>query len=139
MTTEASAEAMRRMSSHRSKYYMLSDLNPAMQVVKAMAGSVRANRRPVPDDNPYLKVQKQISEQIVKSLDAWRDMRDAASEALFMNTYGSPVLQALVRPAQDRVPRRVQSRSGTRPTRRWCECGSKTSSRGSRRAAVWKR
>jgi hypothetical protein len=96
MTTEASAEAMRRMSSHRSKYYMLSDLNPAMQVVKTMAGSVRANRRPVPDDNPYLKVQNQISEQIVKSLDAWRDARDAASEALFMNTYGSPVLQALV-------------------------------------------
>ena len=31
MTTEASAEAMRRMSSHRAKYYMLSDLNPAMQ------------------------------------------------------------------------------------------------------------
>ena len=100
MTTEASAEAMRRMSSHRSKYYMLSDLNPAMQVVKAMAESVRANRRPVPDDNPYLKAQKQVSEQIVKSLDAWRDMRDAASEAVFMNTYGSPVLQALVRPAQ---------------------------------------
>jgi Protein of unknown function (DUF3141) len=96
MTTEASAEAMRRMSSHRSKYYMLSDLNPAMQVVKTMAGSVRANRRPVPNDNPYLKVQNQISEQIVKSLDAWRDARDAASEALFMNTYGSPVLQALV-------------------------------------------
>ena len=111
MTTEASAEAMRRMSSHRSKYYMLSDLNPAMQVVKTMAGSVRANRRPVPDDNPYLKAQKQISEQIVKSLDAWRDMRDAASEAVFMNTYGSPVLQALVglhRPGAEARPKRIR-------------------------------
>ena len=111
MTTEASAETMRRMSSHRSKYYMLSDLNPAMQVVKAMAESVRANRRPVPDDNPYLKAQKQVSEQIVKSLDAWRDMRDAASEAFFMNTYGSPVLQALVglhRPGAEARPRRIR-------------------------------
>ena len=82
-----------------------------MQVVKAMAGSVRENRRPVPDDNPYLKAQNQISEQIVKSLDAWRDMRDAASEAFFMNTYGSPVLQALVglhRPGAEARPRRVR-------------------------------
>jgi hypothetical protein len=96
MTTEASAEALRRTSSHRTKYYMLSDLNPAMQIIKAMAETVRQNRRPVPDDNPYLKAQKQVSDQIVQSLDAWRDMRDTASEALFMTTYGSPVLQALV-------------------------------------------
>jgi hypothetical protein len=90
---------------------MLSDLNPAMQVVKAMAETVRANRRPVPDDNPYLKAQKQISEQIVRTLDAWRDVRDAASEAFFMNTYGSPVLQALVglhRPGAEARPRRVR-------------------------------
>ena len=113
MTTEASAEAMRRMSSHRAKYYMLSDLNPAMQVIKSMAESVRENRRPVPDDNPYLKAQNQISDQIVQALDAWRDMHDAASEALFMNTYGSPVLQALVglhRPGAEARPRRVTGR-----------------------------
>jgi hypothetical protein len=111
MTTEASAQAMRRMSSHRTKYYMLSDLNPAMQMVKSMAETVRENRRPVPDDNPYLKAQNQISGQIVQALDAWRDMRDAASEALFMNTYGSPVLQALVglhRPGAEARPRRVR-------------------------------
>jgi len=90
---------------------MLSDLNPAMQVVKAMAESVRANRRPVPDDNPYLKDQKQVSDQIVQALDAWRYMHDATSEALFMNTYGSPVLQALVglhRPGVEARPRRVR-------------------------------
>jgi hypothetical protein len=102
---------MRRMSSHRAKYYMLSDLNPAMQMVRAMAETVRENRRPVPDDNPYLKVQQQISEQIVKSLDAWRDVRDATSEAFFMNTYGSPVLQALAglhRPGGEARPTRIR-------------------------------
>jgi hypothetical protein len=111
MTTEAGAEAMRRMSSHRAKYYMLSDLNPAMQAIKAMAGNVRANRRPVRDDNPYLKAQNQISEQIVQALDSWRDMRDAASEAVFMNTYGSPVLQALVGlhgPGAEARPKRIR-------------------------------
>jgi hypothetical protein len=99
------------MSSHRSKYYMLSDLNPAMQVIKAMAESVRANRRPVPEDNPYLKAQNQISEQIVRAFDTWRDLRDTTSEAFFMNTYGSPVLQALVglhRPGAEARPRRVR-------------------------------
>ncbi|WP_044432951.1 DUF3141 domain-containing protein [Skermanella aerolata] len=111
MTTEAGAQAMRRMSSHRSKYYMLSDLNPAMQVVKAMAESVRQTRRPAPDDNPYLKGQNQASERIVQALDTWRDMRDATYEAFFMNTYGSPVLQALVglhRPGAEARPRRVR-------------------------------
>jgi hypothetical protein len=111
MTTEASAQAMRCMSSHRTKYYMLSDLYPAMQVIKSMAETVRENRRPVPDDNPYLKAQNQLSNQIVQTLDAWRDLRDAASEALFMNTYGSPVLQALVglhRPGAEARPRRVR-------------------------------
>jgi hypothetical protein len=65
----------------------------------------------VPDDNPYLKAQKQVSDQIVQALDAWRDMHDAAYEALFMNTYGSPVLQALVglhRPGAEARPRRVR-------------------------------
>jgi hypothetical protein len=111
MTTEASAKALRRMSSHRTKYYMLSDLNPAMQMVKAMAESVRANRDPVPDDNPYLKAQKQLSDQIVQALDAWRDVRDAASEAFFMNTYGSPLLQALVglhEPGAEARPKRAR-------------------------------
>ena len=111
MTTEASAQAMRRTSSHRTKYYMLSDLNPAMRMVKTMAETVRENRRPVPDDNPYLQAQNQLSDQIVQTLDAWRDMRDAASEALFMNTYGSPVLQALVglhKPGAEARPRRVR-------------------------------
>src|SRR5690349_11996156 len=111
MTTEAVAEAMRRMSSHRAKYYMLSDLNPAMGMIKSMAETVRESRRPVPDDNPYLKAQNQLFDQIVQALDAWRDMRDAASEAFFMNTYGSPVLQALVglhKPGAETRPRRVR-------------------------------
>lgn len=111
LTTEAGAQALRRMSTHRSKYYMLSDLNPAMQVVRVMAEAIRENRHPAPDDNPCLKAQNQVSEQIVQALDTWRDMRDAAYEAFFMNTYGSPVLQALVglhRPSAEARPRRVK-------------------------------
>src|SRR3954471_24636373 len=111
MTTEDSAQALRRMSSHRAKYYMLSDLNPAMQMVKAMAESDRANRRPVPEHNPYLQAQKQLSDQIVQALDAWRDVRDVASEAFFMNTYGSPLLQALVglhEPGAEARPKRAR-------------------------------
>ena len=111
MTTETSAQTLRRMSSHRAKYYMLSDANPAMRAVGAMAESVRENRHPVSDDNPYLKAQNEISEGIVRALDAWRDMRDAAYETIFMNTYGSPMLQALVglhRPGAEALPRRVR-------------------------------
>ena len=57
---------------------------------------MRENRRPASKDNPFLPLQDQVSDQIVRALDNYRDMRDAASEALFLNLYGSPLLQALV-------------------------------------------
>ena len=96
MTTEGTAELLRRMNPARSQYYLFSDLNPLMRMVQSAAGLVRENRRPASRDNPFLTVQDQVSDQIVRALDNFRDMRDAASEALFLNLYGSPLLQALV-------------------------------------------
>ena len=96
MTTEGTAELLRIMNPARSQYYLFSDLNPLMRMVQSAAGFVRENRRPASRDNPFLTLQDQVSDQIVRALDSYRDMRDAASEALFLNLYGSPLLQALV-------------------------------------------
>jgi Protein of unknown function (DUF3141). len=55
MTTEQSAELMRQMHPNRLRFTMFSDKNPMMQPVKALAGSVRAARKPVAADNPLLR------------------------------------------------------------------------------------
>ena len=96
LTTEQSAELLRIMSPSRSKYYLLSDLNPFMRIVQSAAETVREHRRPVARDNPFVIWQDRVSHQIVKTLDGYRDTRDATCEAFFLNVYGSPLLQALV-------------------------------------------
>jgi len=57
---------------------------------------VRAQRRPAPPDNPFVQTERQMSDAIEKSLDAYRDLRDAWSERLFKAIYESPWLAAMV-------------------------------------------
>jgi hypothetical protein len=80
----------------RLQYELLSDANPAMRAVSSLAETVRANRRPVAADNPFLQMQQQFSDVMVKSLDAWRDARDQFYERTFLSIYSSPVLQAML-------------------------------------------
>src|SRR5262249_15328342 len=47
------------------------------------------------DDNPFSRLQDMMSEQIVASLDFWRDTRDACAEQMFFAIYGSPAVQAI--------------------------------------------
>jgi hypothetical protein len=67
-----------------------------MAAVKSAAEGIEENRKPVAKDNPFLAFQEQMSKQIVHVLDSWRDSQEALSEAIFLNVYGSPVLQAAV-------------------------------------------
>ena len=75
---------------------MLSDLNPWMLWVKSMAETVRANRRPVTADNPFVKVEREVSKQIEQALDQYRDVRDRHVRAAFKAIYESPWLAAAV-------------------------------------------
>ena len=67
-----------------------------MQPVAAWAEQVRANRRPVGADNPFLAFERMVSDLIASGLEAWGKARDATSEAVFLNTYGAPWLQAMI-------------------------------------------
>jgi hypothetical protein len=96
IVNEQAADALRRMHPHRIRYEALSDKNPLVKPIAQLAEQVRANRRPVGDDNPFLAAQQAVSKQIVEALDRYRDVRDWFSEALFMSVYGSPVVQAMV-------------------------------------------
>jgi hypothetical protein len=89
-------EAMRELHPLRVPYQLVSDANPLMAPVSALAQQVRENRAPAAAGNPLLELQELESRQIIAGLDAWRDMRDAMAEWTFMTVYGSPLLQAAV-------------------------------------------
>src|SRR6185436_7293893 len=65
-----------------------SDMNPWFAWVGAMAEQVKAARQPVADDSPFKQAERTGSEWISASLDFYRDVRDATSEAQFFQTFG---------------------------------------------------
>ena len=114
--------------------------NPLMRQVAQMAEQVRQHRSPVAPDNPLVAWQTKVSEGIVAALDGYRDLRDKSMEQIFLATYGSPLLQAMVGlPAADESPRR---RPGADPKRlafieqRIGELKSRVAEGGLREAAV---
>jgi hypothetical protein len=67
-----------------------------MKAVAEAAETIRENRKPAAENNPFLKLQETVSKNIVDVLDKWRDTQEALSEMLFLGIYGSPALQAAV-------------------------------------------
>src|SRR5262252_5565490 len=61
MTSEHTADWLRRLHPLRLQYELLSDKNPRMAPVADMADAVRANRQPVSADNPFLALQETVS------------------------------------------------------------------------------
>ena len=94
-TNEASAEALRMMHPLRLQRFLLSDLNPAMWPVKAMADMVRKERRPAAADNALVKAEHAVSEQIEQALDRYREARDRMQELTFKAVYAAPLVEAL--------------------------------------------
>jgi hypothetical protein len=95
------------------QYEWLADANPLVAPMSWMAKWVAENRSPVAADNPFLAVQKSMSDGIIAALDAWRDARDYGSEEMFFTLYGSPALQAAlgIEPAVDGRSRQLAPRS----------------------------
>jgi len=104
VTTEASAEMMRRSHPNRVRFEAFADGNPFMRPVAELAEATRGNRRPASPDNPFLAFERMMSDTITSSLEMWGKARDAATEAFFFNTYGSPLLQAMVGLRADNAP-----------------------------------
>lgn len=96
MVTESGAEQQREAHPLRLRYRMFSSKNPLLDGIPAMAEQVRAERRPVAEDNVFMQMQETMSQHIVDALDRYRDLRDQATENIFLGVYGSPLLQALV-------------------------------------------
>jgi hypothetical protein len=96
IVTEKGAELMRHSHPNRLRFGMFADENPFMRPVADWAETVRAHRRPASPDNPFLAFEHMMSDMISSGLEMWGKARDAATEAFFFNTYGSPLVQAMV-------------------------------------------
>jgi hypothetical protein len=96
IANEQSAELLRHMHPNRVRFEMFGDNNPFMRPVAVLAEAVRADRRRVSTDNPFLAVERTVSGMIAGGLGAWGKARDTIDEEIFLNTYASPWLQALV-------------------------------------------
>jgi hypothetical protein len=94
--TEQSAETMRALHPNRLRFAAFSDDNPAMAAIKPLAEAARNERKQCSPDNPLMAMEHATSEWIADRLHVWGEWRDTMTEAFFLNTYGSPLLQALV-------------------------------------------
>jgi pimeloyl-ACP methyl ester carboxylesterase len=89
MGNEASAKLSRQFHPLRFQRWVFSDLNPWLAWLGPAAQAVKAKRQPVAAGNAGSTVQKMLSEAISASLDYYREVRDATSEAAFFQTYGN--------------------------------------------------
>src|SRR6476661_7648032 len=139
MVTPQIAEMMRNLHPLRLQYEAFSSQNPWMTAVKSAAEGLEENRKAVSNDNPFLAFQEQVSKQIVHVLDSWRDSQEAMSEAIFLNVYGSPALQAAVGIDPNSAPSRRREMSAEHRhmlQRRIAELKSRIGSGGLREAGI---
>jgi pimeloyl-ACP methyl ester carboxylesterase len=107
LATEKSADLLRRMHPLRLSYELISDSNPALQPLASAAQKVQENRQPVAADNFFLQLEKNFSDWMTLSLNAYRDWRDMMSEQMFFGIYEQPWVQAMLGlRASDGPPRR---------------------------------
>ncbi len=88
-SNEITAKLSRQFHPLRFQRWAFSDLNPWLQWLGPAAQAVKAQRQPAGADNPANAIQKMVSEGISASLDYYREIRDANSEAAFFQTYGN--------------------------------------------------
>lgn len=100
VSTETSARAIEKFHPLRFQRWAISDLNPLLAWVGPVADQVRKHRRAQASDEPARKLERAGSDFLSASLDYYREVRDAASEALFFQTYGSLFGLWLDRPGQ---------------------------------------
>jgi len=73
----------------RFEKWSVSDRNPMLWWLGPLAQAVKAQRQAVGPDDRLRKAEAAYSEVVAATLDYYRDMRDATSEALFFQTYGN--------------------------------------------------
>ncbi len=87
--TELGAKLSRVFHPLRAQRWAISDLNPWLAWLGPTAELVKTQRAAPLQKAWPLRFERMFSEWISASLDSYRELRDAMSEALFYQTYGS--------------------------------------------------
>ena len=107
LASPAMTQWLTKLNPVRLPFELFSSENPLLAPVAQLSEQVRADRQPAAVDNPFVQMQEKMSNAIVEGLTAWGEARDKMVENLFMATFGSPLLQAMVGlRASDGLPRR---------------------------------
>jgi hypothetical protein len=96
LANQPAAEFARVMNPLRLSYTAFASSNPWMKGVQKLAAEMSAARKPATPDNPFLAMQKQVSDGISTALDTYRAARDQLVEQTFFSFYGSPLVQGLL-------------------------------------------
>jgi pimeloyl-ACP methyl ester carboxylesterase len=109
MSNEFTAKLRRQFHPLRFQRWAMSDMNPWLAWLGPAAKAVREQRASANKDNAMLKVEKAASTAISASLEYYRGVRDAVSEATFFQTYGNvfSLYVADKRAAEDKEAQRV--------------------------------
>jgi hypothetical protein len=89
MANELTAKLSRQFHPLRAQRSAMSDLNPWLAWLGPTAQMVKAQRQALAADAPARKWEKLGSDLLSASLDYYREIRDATSEAAFFQTYGN--------------------------------------------------
>ncbi len=91
VVNEPVAKMARSFHPMRFQRWALSDLNPALWPLRGLASAVESRRKPCSAENPFCRTERMCSAQISASLNLYRDLRDAAQEAIFYQVYGGTI------------------------------------------------
>jgi pimeloyl-ACP methyl ester carboxylesterase len=89
LSNDLTAKLGRDFHPMRFQRWAISDLNPWLQWLGPAADTVKSQRQAASPEQPYRRIETMVSALVSATLDYYRDMRDAMSEALFFQTYGS--------------------------------------------------
>jgi hypothetical protein len=114
MASESVAEATRRLNPLRVQRWALSDMNPMVWPIAALATAVRANRQACAADNPYRAMERDAAKAVERAMETATEARDKAVEQVFGALYANP----LARTAAGLAAAPAQQPLGADPLRR---------------------
>ena len=89
VSSDYTAQLLRAFHPLRFQNWAISSLNPWLSWVAPAAQAVRQDRQAVAADDPARRAEKLGAELMSASLDLYRDLRDAATEAQFFTLYAN--------------------------------------------------
>lgn len=88
-SNEYTSELGRWFHPQRLQRWAFSDLNPWLAWLGPAAEYIKAHRQAADNDQPGRRIEQALSELVSALMTYYRDVRDAVSEAMFFETYGT--------------------------------------------------